>query len=48
VSDGDEPPSASGKHNKRERLIPVRSTDFVERSRCAAGGIEAVFSLAPI
>ena len=26
----------------------VRSSDLVERSRCAAGGIEAVFSLAPI
>jgi hypothetical protein len=36
VSDGDEPSLAPDKHNKRERLIPVRSTDFVERSRCAA------------
>ena len=32
VSDGDEPPLASDKHNKRERLIPVRSTDFVRPS----------------
>jgi hypothetical protein len=31
VSDGDEPPGASDKQNKRERLIPVRSTDFVWR-----------------
>ena len=36
VSDGNEPPMTSEKHNKRERLIPVRSTDFVERSRYAA------------
>ena len=31
VSDGDEPPGASDKHDKRERLIPARSTDFVRR-----------------
>ena len=29
MGDGDEPPLASAKHNYRERLILVRSTDFV-------------------
>jgi hypothetical protein len=28
VSDGDEPPLASDKHNKRERLIPIRTDRF--------------------
>ena len=31
VSGGDEPQLASDKHNKRERLIPVRSTDFARQ-----------------
>ena len=31
MNDGDAPPIASAKHSKRERLIPVRSTDFVRR-----------------